>query len=73
MPKDIKAPTQFESDTNRKGTETPARVYTDLLSGKVCSDNFQPLPNDAVEDPGVKIITKRLSNTSKIPAIIGTN
>ena len=73
MPKDIKAPTQFESDTNRKGTETPARVYVDLATGKVCADGFEELPNSATEDPGVKIITKRLANTPKTPLIIGTN
>ncbi len=72
MSKDIKAPTQFQSDVNRKGSETPARVYVDLATGEVCADGFEPLPNAATEDPGVRIVTKRLSNTSKKPSGVGS-
>ena len=72
MSKDLKGPNQQPAEATRgRQLEEPARVYTDLLSGKICSDNFEPLPNDAVEDPAVKITTARLSNTSKKPSIIG--
>lgn len=71
--RDIKGPVQNESDTNRaKQLETPAKVYVDLLTGEICADGFEPLPNAATEDPNVRIITKRLSNTSKKPTIVGT-
>ena len=72
--KDLKGPSQQPSEPTRgRQTEEPAEVYVDLLSGKICSDGFDPLPNDAVEDPKVAIRTERLSGTSKTPAIIGTN
>jgi hypothetical protein len=72
MSKDIKAPAQFQSDINRKGTEMPAMVYVDLQTGEVCADGFDPLPNAATEDPAVRIVTKRLSNASAKPSGAGT-
>ena len=72
--KDLKGPNQ-KPDTTRRAEqlEEPARVYVDLATGKVCADGFEELPNNAQEDPGVRIVTERLSNTSAKPTMVGTN
>ena len=72
MSKDLKSPDQQPSESNRmKQIETPSRQYLDLTSGQICVDNFEPLVNAAVEDPGVRIITEKLSGTSTKPSGIG--
>ena len=70
--KDLKGPNQ-KPDTTRRAEqlETPARVYVDLVSGRVCSDNYEPLPPDNVEDPGESIGSKKLANVSTKPTMIG--
>jgi hypothetical protein len=71
--KDLKGPNQQPSDANRgKQTEEPSRQYIDLATGQIYSDGFEPLPNAATEDPGVRIVSTRLGNTSAKPSGIGT-
>ena len=72
MSKDLKSPDQMPAKADRgKQTEEPSRQYLDLTTGKICADGFEPLPNSATEDPGVKIVSKRLSSTSENPSGVG--
>jgi hypothetical protein len=72
--KDLKGPDQQPTGPTRaKQIEQPAKVYVDLLTGEVCADGFDALPNSATEDPGVRIVTKRLSNASVKASGVGTN
>ena len=73
MSKDLKSPSQQPVEPNRaKQTEEPARVYLDLLSGEVCQDGYTYLPNHDVADPAVRVVSKKLANTSTKPSGIGS-
>ena len=70
--RDLKSPDQQPAESTRaKQLETPALVYVDLSSCSVCADNYEPLPPDNVEDPGVRIGSKKLANVSTKPTGIG--
>jgi hypothetical protein len=71
--RDLKSPDQMPAKVDRgKQVETPSRQYVDLATGQICVDGFEPLPNAATEDPNLRIVTKRLSNTSAKPLVIGS-
>ena len=71
--KEIKSPSQTESNTeNRtKQYEEPARTYVNLLTGEVCLEGYEHLPNHDVADPAVRVTTEKLNGASKRPTGIG--
>ena len=73
MSKDLKAPNQQPSEPTRmKQSEDASRQYLDLQTGNICVDGYEPTPRAETEDPNTRIMTKRLSNTSAKPLVIGS-